>query len=423
MIPDPDLTPLLFLGISLAIGLLIGLERGWDNRDIEEGQRVAGLRTYGIIGLLGGGAGLAGGDDGDLLPGLGIVAVALLFAVAYFRRTQESADIGATSIFAGLLTFVLGALVPLGYEAPAVAAAVVTTMLLGFKPTLHDWVSRLEEHELHATLKFLLISVALLPVLPNQTIGPLDAFNPYETWWMVVLIAGLSYVGYFAIKIGGARHGALLTGIFGGLASSTAVTLSLSRLAPENAGQENALASGILAAGATMYPRILIIASALNPALVLPLLLPLAIMTVGTYMAAGLAWWLARKTESDAQPTIRNPFRLKEAIGFGLLLVVVLALSQLLIDTLGHSGVYFLAAVSGLANVDAITLSLGRMTLNELPVPVFTLGVLIAATANGAAKAAISGIRGGMALGWRVSAGLLIPLAAGMAWFMARQIS
>lgn len=423
---DPELAPFQFLGLSLGIGLLIGLERGWESRSVAEGQRVAGLRTYGIIGLSGGCVALIAGDGGGLLLGLGIVALAILLSVAYFRRSQDSRDIGATSAIAGLLTFILGALVPLGYPLPAVAAAVVTTMLLSFKPMLHAWVSGLEEQELRATIKLLLISVVLLPVLPDRFIGPLNVFNPYETWWMVVLIAGISYLGYFAIKIGGARRGALLAGVFGGLAASTAVTLSLSRLARQSPGQENALTAGILAACATMYPRILIVSSVVNPALTVTLLPPLSIMAAGTYLAAGAAWWQARGDDTDdtsVQFDIRNPFRLMEALRFGLLLVAILLLSRLLVDSVGDEGIYYLAAASGVADVDAITLSLSRMSLNDLPMPVVSLGILLAAAVNGVAKSIISAVAGGSAIGWRVAAGLIIPIAVATGWLLAQRVS
>ena len=420
---SPQLAPFGHLGLSLGIGLLIGLERGWEQRGEPDGSRVAGLRTYGIVGLAGGGTALAAGTGDGLLLGFGVVGVAILFAVAYFRRSEDRRDIGATSALVGILTFVLGALVPLGFAQPAVAAAVVTTLLLGFKPTLHAWVGRLEEQELRATLKLLLISVVLLPVLPDRTMGPLNVFNPYETWWMVVLIAGISYLGYFAIKLGGAKRGALLTGIFGGLAASTAVTLSLSRVTRQRAGMEDALAAGILAACATMYPRVLVISLVVNQALLATLLPVLGVMAAGTYLTAGVAWWSARGADSGEPPAIRNPFRLMEAIRFGLLLVAILALSRLLVDSLGNRGVYFLAAASGLADVDAITLSLSRMSQGDLPVAVAGLGIVLAAIVNGAAKSAIAFTVGSAALGWRVAVGLLVPVAAGIAVYLALRVS
>jgi uncharacterized membrane protein (DUF4010 family) len=420
---SPQLAQFEHLGLSLGIGPLIGLERGWEQRGEVEGRRVAGLRTYGIVGLSGGCVALIAGTGNEFLVGFGIVGVAILFAVAYFRRSEGNRDIGATSALVGILTFVLGALVPLGFALPAAAAAVVTTLLLSFKPTLHAWIVGLEEQELRATLKLLLISVVLLPVLPDRTMGPLNVFNPYETWWMVVLIAGISYLGYFAMKLGGAQRGALLTGIFGGLAASTAVTLSLSRLARQRSGMDGALASGILAACATMYPRILAIVLVVNRDL-FPTLLPiLGTMAAGTYLTAGLAWWSARGTEPGETPAISNPFRLMEAVRFGLLLVVILVLSRLLVDSLGHRGVYYLAAVSGLADVDAITLSLSRMSPIDLPLAVAGLGILVAAIVNGLAKSAIAFAVGGIALGWRVAAGLLMPVAAGIAVYLVPRVS
>ena len=237
---------LLNLGIALAIGLLIGVERGWHARASQEGARVAGVRTYGLIGLTGGIVARLGATSDTFI--LETVAVGLLVAltVVYVVNRDRTGDVGMTSFFARLLVFLFGALAGLGEIYIAGAGAVVTVLLLSYKPALHRWLEGLEEVELRAAMKLLLISVVLLPILPNQGYGPAQILNPFEIWWMVVLIASISFVGYFAIRIGGAENGILFTGLFGGLASSTALTLYFSRRSRDDGRSRGLLSAGVL---------------------------------------------------------------------------------------------------------------------------------------------------------------------------------
>ena len=230
---NQELQTFYYLGVALSIGLLIGVERGWKARKADVGERVAGVRTYGLISLLGGGLALLADQLGAFILGLAFIGISGLLTAVYIITLKQGGadDIGITSLIASLLAFVLGALAAMGEVKIAAASAVVTTLLLSYKPLLHHWVSALEENELRAGIKLLLISVVLLPILPNQGYGPWQALNPYEIWWMVVLIAVISFVGYFSIKIGGTSKGAMFTGLFGGLVASTAVTLHFSKLA------------------------------------------------------------------------------------------------------------------------------------------------------------------------------------------------
>ena len=410
-----------YLGVALALGLLIGVERGWKAREQAEGHRVAGVRTYGLIGLLGGGAALLAQDMGPLLLGLMFVAVAgALTAVYVVNLTHDEADVGITSLVAGLLAFVFGALAGLGEVAIAGASAVITTLLLGYKPLLHRWVSALEARELRAGLKLLLISVVLLPILPNRGYGPWQALNPYEIWWMVVLIATISFVGYFAIKIGGARKGAVFTGLFGGLASSTALTLHFSRVARSEAAMAPMLATGILLACGTMFPRMFLLAGVLNVQLLRPLLAPALIMALLVYAPALFYWWSMRHREGAAAARLSNPLEMQTAISFGALLALVMLLGRALQAWLGETGVLMLAAVSGLADVDAITLSLARMSQDELAVRVAVTGIVIAAAVNSLVKGGMATVIGGGNAGLRVGVPLLASAIAGLStvWFM-----
>jgi uncharacterized membrane protein (DUF4010 family) len=409
------------LGVALALGLLIGVERGWKAREQPEGQRVAGVRTYGLIGLLGGATGLLTQHLGALLMGLMSVAVAgALTAVYVANLTHDEEDVGSTSLVAGLLTFVFGALAGLGEVALAGAAAVITTLVLGYKPLLHQWVGALEGKELRAGLKLLLISVVLLPVLPNRGFGPWQALNPYEIWWMVVLIASISFVGYFAIKLGGARNGTVFTGLFGGLASSTALTLHYSRAARGEAAMAPMLATGILLACGTMFPRMLLLAGVLNVQLLRPLLAPALIMALLVYAPALFYWWSMRHSETGAAARLSNPLELKTAVSFGALLAAVMLLGRALQAWLGETGVLMLATASGVADVDAITLSLARMSQDELAVRVAVTGIVIAGAVNSLVKGGMATVIGGRQIGLRVGVPLMASAIAGLSasWLM-----
>lgn len=410
------------LGVALAIGLLIGVERGWKEREAQEGERVAGVRTYGLIGLLGGSSALLAEHVGSLLVPLAFVGVAGLLTTVYvvtFGRGR--ADVGITSLVTGLLTFVLGALATSGQVVVAAAFGVITVMLLGYKPVLHRWVSALEAQELRAGIKLLLISVVLLPVLPNQGYGPWQALNPYAIWWLVVLVAAISFVGYFAVKLGGARRGILFTGVFGGLASSTALTLHFSRMARREASMASVLATGILLACGTMFPRMLLVASVVNTKLLQPMLAPAIVMACFAYLPALWYWWSESGAEADAGSPLKNPLELTAALSFGLLLALVMLLGKALQNWLGDAGVLMLAAASGVADVDAITLSLARMTNDDLTVRVAVMGVIIAAAVNSVAKAGMAAVVGGRGTVLRVGLPLLASAVSGVAtaWLLA----
>ena len=373
--------PLIDLGIALALGLMIGSERGWQERRAEEGSRVAGIRTFGLIGLLGGLWALLAQDMGETLLGFAFLGLTIVLVIAYRQGQQEGHDVGITTLIAALITFALGAFTVRGYAAPAAAGAVTTTALLSLKPTLHRWLSNLEAEEFYAALKLLLISVVLLPVLPNQGYGPWGVLNPYHIWWMVVLIAGLSFAGYIAMKAVGTERGILLTGLLGGLASSTATTLTFARLA-RRIQLGRVLAAGTLVASATMFPRVLVEVAVINPQLLPALAPPLALMTLTTI---GYGLWLWR--HHRAQPhtgklPLHNPLELTSALQFGLLLSIILVLAEALRAWLGDTGIYLLAFISGIGDVDAITLSMARMSTQDLPATVAEHAILIATLTN-----------------------------------------
>jgi len=407
------------LGLALAIGLLMGLERGWQARDVAEGGRVAGIRTFALIGLLGGLGGWFGQAMGPLALASSFLALAALVVAAHVMRSRAGEhEVGVTTEVAELTAFALGALAALGQGEAAAAGGVVATALLGAKDTLHGWIRRLELLELRAAIKLLVISVVLLPLLPNQGYGPEGALNPYKLWLLVVMVAAISFIGYFAIKIAGPRIGSLLTGVFGGLASSTALTVSFARMGRQTPGMQPLLAAGVMVANATMYARLWLIVFVLNQPMGLRLALPLGLMAVAGLVAT---WFLWRARAEEGKPgatAMSNPFELGMAIKFAALLAIVIVASKLLQSWGGSAGLYLLAAGAGLADVDAVALSMSQMGGKSVALTVAVTSVIIAAFVNTGVKVAlVAGLCGGL-MARRIAiamASVIIVGAAGLA--------
>jgi uncharacterized membrane protein (DUF4010 family) len=412
------------LGVALALGLLIGLERGWEFRQLPEGGRVAGLRTFGLISLLGGLAVQLGGPAHELFLAAALLGVAMLMALGYWRETRDQPDLSITTAVAALVAFALGALAGLGELTLAAATAVVVTFILGFKAELHSLVFNIERPELTATLRLLLISVVILPILPNRGMGPWASFNPYEIWWMVVMIAGISYVGYFAIKILGEERGIMLTGFFGGLVSSTAVALTMSPQANANRKARDLVAAAILCASATMFPRMFIIAAIIAPNLMRTLAWPLGAAAVLSFAAAGWFAWRAgskHATGTGAELRPRNPLDLWFAVKFGAALAVIMIVARAAKVLFGNRGLFLFSGISGLVDVDAITLSVSSMlNQGQARLDAATVAILIPATINTMVKPAIMTFMAGFGTALRVWVALLVALAAGaLAFWLA----
>lgn len=400
------------LGLALAIGFLIGMERGWHEREAQEGTRIAGIRTFGLISLLGGLWAALARDLGNILLGFAFVAFAALLIAAHIMDIKEDKDVGITTAVASLVTFALGALSVQGYMAVAAASAVITATILSLKPVLHHWLTRLESKELFAVLKLLLISVVILPVLPNKGFGPFDSLNPYHIWWMIVLIAGLSFIGYFAIKIGGPERGVFFTSLFGGLVSSTVVTINFARMIKDKK-ENNLINSGVLVASATMFPRILVIVGIINIKLLYDLAVPLGLMGILTYAAAFVLWYQNKHLSIENTILISNPFQLLPAIKFGLLLTAIMVLAAVFRYWFGETGLYVLSGISGLADVDAITLSVSHMTRDDLVVRIATYAIFIAAIVNTLVKGFLFNGIAGFRAGYKVLLILILVILIG----------
>ncbi|ELA9324215.1 MgtC/SapB family protein [Vibrio parahaemolyticus] len=403
--------------IALLLGAIIGTQRGWVMRNSVEGSRVAGIRTFSLVGLLGGLVAILADLYSPLLLGFALIALVILACIAFVMQQKKSRDISITGVVSLLVTFVLGSLAVSGEAVLAASAAVITAVVLDNKRELHQALQKLQEYELDAALRLLIISIVLLPLLPNQSYGPWNALNPYEIWWMVVLIASISFVGYFAIKIGGAKRGILFTSIFAGLSSSTALTLQFSHLSREQANISPLLASGILLSCGTMFPRLLIILFVINPQLV-SLLWPIVMaMMAALYLPA---WWIWRRSaveQIEQSNKQSNPLALQSALFFGMMLAVIMLLSHALAELFGNAGVLILSALSGITDVDAISLALGRQSIQILSVTTAALGILIAASVNTIVKMSMVVAIGDKKLWLRVAPVMVGCVAVGALMF------
>ena len=386
------------LGLALAIGFVVGLERGWKERDEPEGHRTAGLRTFSLIGLLGGvlGALSLGGDR--LLLAAGFVTTGACLAAFMWREGEHEKDLSATSLIAALLTFLLGAMALLGDMAATAGAGIAMALLLAMKAQLHGWMERITWPELRSGLLLAAMTFIALPLLPNRTVDPWDAINPYELWLMTILVAAVSFAGYAAVKLAGAKRGLVLAAALGGLFASTAVTLSLARLLPANKSRLKLIAGGILASGAVMMVRVLFITGLVNVQLA-QRLAPALLAAAAVSVAAATVMLLARgKHGTDPKDALihKNPFELLEVLRFGAILGVVMLAAVFARRYIGEEGLLAVAALSGLADADAITLSVARMgSVSDVAVN----AILLAVGVNTLAKTFYAGVAGGSRLG------------------------
>lgn len=405
------------LSVALAIGLLIGLERGWQAREDAEGERAAGFRTHALAALLGavwGAISNQTGIGGAVALGLAFSAFAVAIILFRYRETAHDETFGATTVVAAMLAFALGAFTVVGDMQAAAAAGVATTGLLALKAVLHGWVQRVTWPELRSGLVLLAMTVMFLPLLPDRTVDPWRAVNPFEIWLMTIMIAVISFFGYIAIKAAGGMGGVAITGVAGGLVSSTAVTATLARLAREYCEQQRLFVAGALLASATMVVRVLAIVALTNMDLI-PLLVAPFGAGAATLTAAALVFMRQAMSNSPADESFapRNPLDLGVVLRFGLLLTSISVLARLATDVAGGAGAIGLAAVSGIADVDAITLSMARLDRAALGRQEAAVAIGVAVAVNTIAKAILTWWIGGAGPGWRMSLASALAVAAG----------
>lgn len=409
------------LAAALAIGLLVGIERGWKERDEREGERAAGLRTFALAGLLGGVWGAIATDGGQvdaLSLAIAFVIFSIVVAAFRYRELVREATYGATTIVAAMLVFALGALAVVGDTVVAVAAGVATAALLAVKAVLHEWVRRLTWPELRAGLVLLAMTIILLPILPDRPMGPRDAINPRDVWLMTIVIAVVSFAGYVAVRVAGERRGLLISAVAGSLVSSTAVTLDMARLARAHPDRTALFSAAAVLAGATMMARVLLVAGFFNFEL-LRWLVP-ALVLAGLVSLAGMAivlkrWQLSRAQGGAAGRALEmtNPFDLGTVLQFGALLAAVMLAAEGLTRLYGAGGAYALAAASGIADVDALTLSMSRLARTSLGAETAATAILVTVAMNSVTKGVMAWIVGGGAIGRRLLAVAAAAIAAG----------
>ncbi len=402
-------------GTAIAIGFMIGLQREWA-KGSESVPIVAGERTFALLGLVGCFAALAADILKSPLAFIGIILiVGFLDVISYFTSAREG-QIGMTTEVTIMISVLLGSLCYWGYLALAVALGIATTTLLSLKVETDRFVRALTKEDINAALRLAVISAIVLPVLPNQSFfaAPFDVLNPFKIWLMVVFISGISFLGYVAIKVVGPEQGIGLTGFLGGLVSSTAVTLSFSQRSKRDLGLAKPLSLAITVAWTVMFARVLIEVGVLNLNLLKEVWLPiLSSCLVGLAYCVYLLF--SQKSEEKGEMTFTNPFDLSSAIKFGILYGVVLLVSRAGQYYLGETGLFLSSILSGIADVDAITLSVTELTTTGgLAIDTASHAIVVAAMTNTLVKGGIALVGGSLALRKTLLPGLLLMLSVGL---------
>ena len=391
----PEETQILYrLALVVGLGLLIGMQR--ERVD----DPLAGFRTFPLIGLAGALAAWLG-DSMELvwlLPAALLAVVAALIAGNMVLDKNGSDAGGQTTDMAAVVMFLVGAQAIVGQLWVAAAIAGTVAVLLHFKKGMHALVDRLSETDVKAVMQFVLITMIILPLLPNETYGPYDVFNPFETWLMVVLIVGLNLGGYVALRIVGQRGGSLLAGLLGGLVSSTAATASLSKQAGAQMARGLA-AIAIMLASTVVVVRLMVELAVVSRSTLVEGAIPLGLMLAVNIVICAVAWFMIERNDDAKQPEVDNPAKLKTALVFGGLYALIKLLVAFTQDKFGDTGLYVVAVVSGLTDVDAITLSTGQLaSAGSIATDTAWRVILVAALANLTFK-------GGIALtvgGWKL---------------------
>lgn len=415
---DSELEIYARLALAAGLGLMVGVERGWRKREQPEGSRAAGVRTYTLIGLFGGAAAAL---QSDMALVAGLAALTVFLAIAYVTGLKSDPDRSLTGEIAGLLTYSLGALAVMGDMVLAAAAGAVTVAVLASRETVHAWIKRVEQTELKAAIQLLVISVVILPVLPNRGYGPGGVLNPFELWWVVVAVVGISFAAMAAVKWLGPRSGLLWTGLIGGASSSTVVAVACARMAAAAPGLAALLAASAGAATAVKYVRALFIASLITPAgarLLAPGLLAAAALTA---LATFITLKRAKPVDADHRSLeLKDSRDLTLALSFAAFLGVVTLAAYYGNKFFGTAGLLAVSALSGLVDVDAVTVSAARQAAASAPGAALVLAVSAALAVNTIAKAVyVSVIAGGdMARRYAIiAAAALIGLASGLIRF------
>lgn len=395
------------LALSLAIGLMIGLERGWQARGAAPGRRVAGFRTFGLLGL-------SGGLAARLPPlfGAALLLAAAATLVIGYARARTNRDQSATSAIAGLLTLALGAHAASGHAVEALAAAAVMTLLLTLRHRLHGMLRGISPAEIEAGSRFAILALVILPLMPDRAIGPLDAWNPRQLWAVVVLVSGFGFLGYVAARRLGAERGLLATAAAGALVSSTAVTAAYARRLHSEGPAVAALAAGIGVASAVMFARVLLLTALLaRPALptLAIAIVPAALLQI--LLAARAVHRLPAMRE-DPGVTLGNPLDFRPALLLALFVALLAVASRWAIARFGDAGVGVLLLLTGLADVDAAIITFAGLPEGLIAPDRAGLLLALPVLANTLFKAGLTLAIAPNVRGWRAAWPLIASVAA-----------
>ena len=403
-------------GVATAIGFLIGVQREFSHGG-KDSEIFAGERTLALMGLVGCASAFAADTLGTPWVFIGIILLLGLFIGTGYFVSAWRGGMGLTTEVAAIIVVLTGAMVYWGYIVLAIAIGVATTVLLSIKLETDTFIRRISREDIYATLKFAVISAIILPILPNKGLGPepFDVLNPYQIWLMVVFISGISFLGYILMKIVGSRVGIGLTGFLGGLASSTAVTLSFSQRSKLQEKLAKPFALAITIAWTMMFSRVLIEVAAINPELFESIWLPLVVAGI-----LGLGYcvflYFSQKSDEEGDVTLANPFELGPALKFGLIYAGILLISRTAQLYLGEIGILVSSLLVGLADVDAITLSVARLSQSAggLEISTASHAIILATMANTVTKGALVLATGSRGLRRAILPAFILMLAAGL---------
>ncbi|ACI56172.1 uncharacterized membrane protein (DUF4010 family) [Rhizobium leguminosarum] len=402
------------LSLALAIGILVGIERGWREREAAPGKRVAGIRTYGLSSFLGGFCGFLQPITGPILPTAIFVFFCITVLVFSGMQAAREKDYSATGTIAAITVFALGLSAVVADMTATAASAVAITALLAAREPLHGFLRKLTWLELRAALILLTMTVVILPILPDEAVDPWQTINPFELWMMTILIGAVSFAGYVMIRLSDAKAGILLTGACGGIVSSTALTLSFARQSTQTPALSPLLSAGAMLAGAVSLSRVLLICGVIAPDILKELAASLgpaaAILAVG----GGLAG-LSRRSDGGSDFSPRNPLEVTVVIRFALLLAVVTIVTRATLAVFGTQSLVAVAFITGLGDLDAITLSIAKLSSQTVPADAAAHAIAVAAFANLLAKTGLAATAGSIGYAVRLAITTGIATLAGAA--------
>jgi len=402
-------SPIGALSLALGLGLLIGLQRE------RSGAALGGIRTFPLIALLGAMSGLLARGFGPVPILGGFLCVLALAILSSLDQAREHGGAGQTTEVAAFLTYVVGVLLTTSYQAPAIVVGGLTAVLLHFKQPMHAFAGGLSEDDLRAIMRFAVVSLIVLPVLPNRAYGPYSVLNPREIWWMVVLIVTLGLVGYVGYKFLSHKTGALIGGVLGGLVSSTATTVAHSRRARGGDGVSALAGAAIIIASAVSVVRVivevLVAAPLVAPTIIPPLAVFLAIFVVVSLLSVRSA---TGATEGIPEPT--NPAAIRTPLLFAFVYATVIFLSAAAREAAGPEALYAIAVLSGTVDMDAVTLSSARLAgAGRIEGATASRLILLAVLTNLVFKAGIVFALGSRSLFRRVALAFAVPAIGGIA--------